>query len=152
MESRSRASTDLKLSCDLGSDRRTNSQPWPKPGPEPGPWPTPGLGGTHMWVGWGSPHSVNLYFGVWLRVQGLTCSFGRPAIWAQIAVRIFIPDPSPDLNPDPYCYCVQYTCTLRKSVHKNMPLLIGNEVIKILSLFSCFRYKRPTTGNGLHEF
>jgi hypothetical protein len=67
----------------------------------------------------------------------------RNIIIAQIAGRIFNPDPSPDL----YCYCVQYTCTLRKSVHKNMPLLIGNEVIKFLSLFSCFRYKRPTTGH-----
>jgi hypothetical protein len=68
---------------------------------------------------------------------------------AQIAGRIFNPDPdpSPDLNPDPYCYCVQYTCTLQKSVDKNMPQLIGNEVIKLLSLFSCFRYKRPTTGH-----
>jgi hypothetical protein len=45
------------------------------------------------------------------------------------------------------CYCVQYTCTLRKSVVKNMLQLIGNEVIKFVSLFSCFRYKRPTTGH-----
>jgi hypothetical protein len=30
--------------------------------------------------------SVNPYFGVWLRVQGLTRSFRRPAIWARSGV------------------------------------------------------------------
>jgi hypothetical protein len=73
----------VSASWDVGPDRRTNFQP--KPGPEPGPWPTPGLQQT---IGVREPttrttcDSVNPYFGVWLRVQGLTRSFRRPAIWA----------------------------------------------------------------------
>jgi hypothetical protein len=77
----------------------------------------------------------------------------KPA-WAQIAGRIFNPDPdpSPDLNPDPYCYCVQYTCTLRKSVHENMLLMIGNEVIKFLFCFHALDINALLLGIDLHEF
>jgi hypothetical protein len=37
------------------------------------------------------------------------------------------------LDPDSmYDYCVQYKCTLQQSVHKNMLILIVNEIINFL--------------------